>query len=872
MRMSFYIFLVAFCLGLSSNQASAVILDMRDKSDKKLLTEDLEVPNNLIPSSATGYDTATGTFYNKSDKAVSKISNSGDNWVRETVNSNDVITRETFDSSGAKFGETERINPKKLEQQAINQAAFSGVVDLDKSNTQRLINKEGVPRSLIPGAAKSYDVSSGTFLNEKGEAISQISKGYSSETGENVWYRTTTNTSTGVQTTQGFNESGKQVGNTERVNLKNLANQQERAAAFNGTVELNADNTKYLVQNNGFPRGLIPKNAKSYDTSSGTFFDEKGKPIVQISKGYDRENESDVWYATTTDATGKTSTKTLNEKGKQVAAKQNTLSGGVINLNASNKKLLIEQSGIPRKLLSGNAAKYDMASGALYDKKGNVISQITSGYDSALGKTLWYEWTTKKNGDQVVQAYDENGNRVGKSQRIKAEKEEKKQSANQSNSDSGNSNSNNNSNRSNSSSNNSGSSGGGGSGGGGGGGGFSLAGLNISGGMVGVAGAGSTPTQPFGTLKTIESLCGLDTQTFTLDAEKDIKFLSIAVPCFEKLMGIVAKTSVEGFSSYMANAVAVALSLYLIFFGIKVSTGLTNEQRVKGETIIHALKIAFVAWLVFQSGIMDMYGLTLQFLNGFITLVLRPVQLGDCNIASSNTEQVWIAMDCLFGKFIGWNEENANGKTEGVPLLFGFVTSSLSSGFGGALIAGTILMTVWALIMAFFRTAFAYVLAILVIVLLFVIAPITIPMMLFTPTKTFFDQWWKMIVSALLQPVVLFAFMSFMLAIMYEIIVGDNGILSEVYKNSEGEYQNILQRTQGDQNYITSGYNMKMEDAEENLEALNLSVISMLVVAYLMMTFAKFVSSMGHELSGTPLAPNLGKSTDSGGFSPAWIK
>ena len=391
---------------------------------------------------------------------------------------------------------------------------------------------------------------------------------------------------------------------------------------------------------------------------------------------------------------------------------------------------------------------------------------------------------------------------------------------------------------------------------------------------------GTTTATALGTdLKSVQEVCGLGggasgtSGGFALSPDEDLKFVSVAVPCFENLIFGIAKESIEGFTGFLSDVVAICLTLYLIFFGIKVSTGITNEQRLKGEVVVHALKITFVAWLVFYLGITNVFDITMNILNGFIKLVMAPVSVGECKITAPETMQVWLAMDCLFGKFIGWNTENGYGATwNNVPLLFGFVTHSASAGFGGLMIASIILMTVWSLLMAFFRVAFGYILAILAIVLLFTISPIMLPMMLFAPTKQFFDQWWKMIVSMILQPVIMFAFMAFSLSLMNEIILGEGGI-SDIFPEAKPGNENLTTKTQGDQNAIFQVFNMFSGDGSadsvakrvEHDKEMIFSLISMLIVSYLLLSFANFASKMGHELSGTVLTPDVGS------MGPKWM-
>jgi type IV secretory pathway VirB6-like protein len=221
-------------------------------------------------------------------------------------------------------------------------------------------------------------------------------------------------------------------------------------------------------------------------------------------------------------------------------------------------------------------------------------------------------------------------------------------------------------------------------------------------------------------------------------------------------------------------------------------------------------------------------------------------------------------MDCVLTEFIGWNAKNANGEWQKVPLLFGMFTHAINSGAGGAFIALLVFMSIYGLVISLMRVAFIYILSMMGLILLFMIAPIIIPMMLFPQTKPMFDGWWKTIVSMVMQPVILFAYLSFMLSIYVEILEGPEG-LKAVFLQADPSYQVGAVKHQGTDTSITSVFTM-FKNKQDNVPMepqLVFNLLSIFVISYLLSSFTNFVGAMGKELAGSALSPDLSALTPS---------
>lgn len=368
-------------------------------------------------------------------------------------------------------------------------------------------------------------------------------------------------------------------------------------------------------------------------------------------------------------------------------------------------------------------------------------------------------------------------------------------------------------------------------------------------------------------LGTIDQVCR---KSFQFQQGKELKVISGAVECFEYVMEGVAESSIQGVNSYLSSAVGAALVIYLVIFGAKVITGVTTEQKLKSEFFIGGLKVAFISWLVFSFGVLDMWNLVLGIYDGLIRIVLIPQSAGICPMQSGGTQAVWETVDCIIANFIGWNVTNGTGgKWEGVPLLFGYLPHFFTHGLGGIMFGGLLIMTVLALFMALAKVAFIYLLAMMTLILLFTISPLIFPMMLFQATKGFWEGWWKTVVSIVLQPVLMFAFVSLILALFGELVFGGGGIL-DTYKQVEPNYQSMGAYKQGVHTSIFEAFNLIKDQAKNQgfqmEKSVFLTMLSSLIIAYLLLSFANFVEDVGFELAGQAIAPKLGS------YAPSFLR
>lgn len=361
---------------------------------------------------------------------------------------------------------------------------------------------------------------------------------------------------------------------------------------------------------------------------------------------------------------------------------------------------------------------------------------------------------------------------------------------------------------------------------------------------------GSSPA-----MQALNQVCG-DAFQIT-DQSQQLKVVSGMAKCFDFIIGNIAIDSISKVTSYMTDIIATLLTLYVIFFGAKIALGFTTEQKSKGELALGGIKIGFIVFLFFNYGVIEMWYMTLDVYSSMVSIVMSPVSVEGCTTTGTGIDALWNTMDCLLAKFLGWGQTNGAGNKSEAPLLFAFFGSLFTAGLGGGLIAVVVVFALYGVLTAFFRVVFVYIFSMIGLLIMFSIAPIFIPLVLFEKTKEYFDKWWQLVVSMIVQPVLLFAFMGFMVMMFEEMMVGEGGLL-EVFKQTlpQGQtYQTARNGTFLD--VIQAWQNFDDKKAIELTKELSYSLISTLAVAYILIAFSDFVDDIGHELSGNRAMPKL---------------
>jgi hypothetical protein len=222
---------------------------------------------------------------------------------------------------------------------------------------------------------------------------------------------------------------------------------------------------------------------------------------------------------------------------------------------------------------------------------------------------------------------------------------------------------------------------------------------------------------------------------------------------------------------FMWAGVMLAISL----FGVKLVT--MGVDQVLKESMELVFRIAIVASLVlgasyYYTQALNIMGVLIGFVaTGFVNVAPPDCTFGTLPPDANATEFLaWQKIDCMIQGMIGLSTDP---KTIVMGMGFIIAVSLLSGTFGIAVaIAG--LTALILVIMTIARAIYIFILSYFVVGLLLVMTPLFAPMLLFDNgyTRKFFWNWVSGILSYILQPMFLIAFLSFAVMVQDKFING----------------------------------------------------------------------------------------------------
>jgi len=242
-----------------------------------------------------------------------------------------------------------------------------------------------------------------------------------------------------------------------------------------------------------------------------------------------------------------------------------------------------------------------------------------------------------------------------------------------------------------------------------------------------------------------------------------------------------------GLQQGLRQAVMVALLLYVVLFGFNIVT--SGGEIKKSDLFVFILKFALV--LYFSVGIVDPNGQLQSGLSNYVYPGGLAAMSSFANfiMTAANSDglcfynptsyapgysylAIWDSLDCRVAYYLGLYLVNTSGSTSSVIYgVLGVIIPALLS----LEIIFFILLIVYGVFILSFAVYFVhfYVIALIMFAITVYLGVIMVPLALFSYTKGFFDAWLKMIISYVIQPVIVLAFMAFVLMI-FDIIVFGN--------------------------------------------------------------------------------------------------
>lgn len=199
-------------------------------------------------------------------------------------------------------------------------------------------------------------------------------------------------------------------------------------------------------------------------------------------------------------------------------------------------------------------------------------------------------------------------------------------------------------------------------------------------------------------------------------------------------------------------------TLVIMFMGVRIMMG---ERELLKRTMTLTIKLAFVV------GFMAMLPQLVQAVFAIFNELLALVSGGI---------SPWVRIDSFLGNLLGFGPSISmfNG-------LVGLIGASAFSSKVGITMFFFGIIAVLNLLVFIMQLIYTYCLAVMTIGFLLVLSPIMIPLALFFYTERYFKKWYDIIVSAMLTPILIFAFLWMFIGIfdvlihnIFDIMGGNN--------------------------------------------------------------------------------------------------
>jgi|GEM_PF-1941958 len=201
-----------------------------------------------------------------------------------------------------------------------------------------------------------------------------------------------------------------------------------------------------------------------------------------------------------------------------------------------------------------------------------------------------------------------------------------------------------------------------------------------------------------------------------------------------------------------------AMTLYIAIYGILFMAGIAEIKF--NEFIIMLTKFAIVgallssgSWEFFSSTVVTFFNDGTDYLINEITKIAVGGEPAASGSSAGGMQGAFSAIDIAVSKAVS-------------SKMMVTVMAALPANLYGVLFGGMLVASLFLFMTAVLKATWVYVMSLAMRTLLFGLAPIFIPCILFQRTRHLFDGWINQIVAASIQPVLLFIFLTFFVRLM----------------------------------------------------------------------------------------------------------
>lgn len=232
--------------------------------------------------------------------------------------------------------------------------------------------------------------------------------------------------------------------------------------------------------------------------------------------------------------------------------------------------------------------------------------------------------------------------------------------------------------------------------------------------------------------------------------------------CVKMVVIDASVTMLSALSAILDPTIAVFMVFAICMVGLRV---MLYEGKYNGPTGLMEMGLGFTVRLA----------LVWMFSHNMGGLAAFPFALTDEAIQMvSGNVLPWVQIDFSIGKLFGFapDQELFQG-------VLGLIGASLFSASAGLFMFVIGAITIFLLLQLMLRAIYSYLLSVVMMGFMVIISPLIIPLAIFNITERFFRKWLDKLISAMLLPILLFAFLSMFMGLIDSVVSGVFAILGE---------------------------------------------------------------------------------------------
>ncbi len=249
------------------------------------------------------------------------------------------------------------------------------------------------------------------------------------------------------------------------------------------------------------------------------------------------------------------------------------------------------------------------------------------------------------------------------------------------------------------------------------------------------------------------------------------------VRCVEMMVREALVEFITQFYPMVVGTVEIVMILGVTLFGTMVAIGAL--EKTSRDTFVTLFKFSAIIFFIQPDQVLWLFNSGMTFLEELTDMVFQwgklPMQQGRCMALYGGDPSLWQRVECMIDVTIGIAGKGeggpaANGELEGISRgMFHFLMTNMTTENSGGLsplMGGLGFYVAYTILKATIKSIHTYLAAILGLGFMLVLSPIFVPLIFFKVTRTYFDKWMRICGSFILQPVILFGFLSFMMIVM----------------------------------------------------------------------------------------------------------